>query len=54
MRKVLEIGGLVAGLTLIVFGVVVGVALRNPENTLNSIFGRRAPKTVGSTPLPTA
>ena len=34
--------------------LAIGGALRNPENTLNSIFGRRAPKTVGSTPLPTA
>jgi hypothetical protein len=30
--------------------LAIGGALRNPENTLNSIFGRRAPKTVGSTP----
>jgi hypothetical protein len=58
MRKVLEIGGLVA----IVMGMNgrshvdcpdIGCSLRL-LHPLNSIFGLRAPKTVGSTPLPTA
>jgi hypothetical protein len=59
MASQLALFGIVVGVALLLSGfgfaiLAIGGALRNPENTLNSIFGRRAPKTVGSTPLPTA
>jgi hypothetical protein len=59
MASQLSLFGIVVGVALLLSGfgfaiLAFGGALRNPENSLNSIFGRRAPKTVGSTPLPTA
>ena len=59
MASQLALFGIVVGVALLLSGfgfaiLAIGGALRNPENTLNAIFGRRAPKTVGSTPLPTA
>ena len=59
MAAQLALFGIVVGVALVLSGLgfsilAFGGALRSPENPLNTIFGRRAPKTVGSTPLPTA
>jgi hypothetical protein len=59
MASQLALFGIVVGVALLLSGfgfsiLAFGGALRNPTNPLNVIFGRRAPKTVGSTPLPTA
>jgi hypothetical protein len=50
--------GIVVGIALLLSGIgfavlAIGGALRHPESTLVS-FGRKAPKTVAATPVPTA
>jgi len=59
MASQLSLFGIVVGVALLLSGfgfsiLAIGGALRNRDNSLNSIFGRRVPKTVGPTALPTA
>ena len=59
MASQLALFGIVVGVALLLSGfgfaiLAIGGALRNPENTLNSIFHTRTPKAAGPTPVPTA
>jgi hypothetical protein len=59
MASKLALFGIVVGFALLLAGVgfailAIGGALRNPENALNFVFGKRSPKVAGPTPVPTA
>jgi hypothetical protein len=59
MASQLALFGIVVGVALLLSGfgfliLAIGGALRNPENTLNAIIGKRRPNTAGSTAIPTA
>jgi hypothetical protein len=59
MAGQLALFGIVVGVALLLSGfgfaiLAIGGALRNPENTLNAMFGKHTPKAAGPTPLPTA
>ncbi|HET8894353.1 MAG TPA: hypothetical protein VFM96_09685 [Gaiellaceae bacterium] len=59
MASQLALFGIVVGVALLLSGfgfaiLAVGGALRNPENSLNFVFGARKPKVVGRTAVPTA
>ena len=58
MASQLALFGIVVGVALLLCGLgfailAIGGALRNPENSLNSLFGTRKPKTVIPTVVPT-
>jgi hypothetical protein len=59
MAAQLSLFGIVVGVALLLSGLgfsvlSIGGALRNPENTLNSLFSGRAPKASGPTPVAAA
>lgn len=59
MASQLALFGIVVGVALMLSGfgfaiLAIGGALRNPENTLNAMFGKRTPKVSRPAPLPTA
>jgi hypothetical protein len=59
MASQLALFGLVVGIALLLSGfgfaiLAIGGALRNPENTLGLVFGKRTPKASAPTPVPTA
>jgi len=59
MASKLALFGIVVGFALLLAGVgfailAIGGALRNPENALNFVFGKRSPKAGGASPVPTA
>lgn len=59
MASQLALFGIVVGVALLLSGfgfaiLAIGGALRNPENTLNTMFGKSTPKAPGRTPVPTA
>ena len=59
MASQLALFGIVVGVALLLSGfgfaiLAIGGALRNPENTLNFVFGKRTPKASMPTPVPTA
>jgi hypothetical protein len=59
MASQLALFGIVVGAALLLSGfgfaiLAIGGALRNPENSLNLVFGRRKSKASVSTPVPTA
>jgi hypothetical protein len=59
MASQLALFGIVVGVALLLSGLgfmilAIGGALRNPQNSLNSIFGTRTPKPVAPTAVPTA
>lgn len=59
MASRLGLFGIVVGVALLLAGfgfaiLAIGGALRNPENALHIVFGRRKPKATGRTPVPSA
>ena len=59
MASQLALFGIVVGVALLLSGfgfaiLAIGGALRNPENALNFVFGKRTPKASVPTPVPTA
>jgi hypothetical protein len=59
MASQLGLFGIVVGVALLLSGfgfaiLAIGGALRNPENALNFVFGKRTPKAVGRKAVPTA
>jgi hypothetical protein len=59
MASQLALFGIVVGVALLLSGfgfliLAIGGALRNPENTLNAVLGKRHAKASGPTPVPTA
>jgi hypothetical protein len=59
MASQLAVFGIVVGIALVLSGLgfvilAVGGALRNPDNVLNGVLGKRAPKIVTPTPVPSA
>ena len=59
MASQLALFGIVVGVALLLSGLgfmilAIGGALRNPQNSLNSLFGTRTPKPVVPTAVPTA
>ena len=59
MASQLALFGIVVGVALLLSGLgfmilAIGGALRNPQNSLNSLFGTHTPKTVVPTAVPTA
>jgi hypothetical protein len=59
MATQIALFGIVVGFALLLSGfgfaiLAIGGALRNPENALNAIFGKRSPKAGGANPIPTA
>jgi hypothetical protein len=59
MASQLALFGLVVGVALLLSGfgfaiLAIGGALRNPENTLGLVFGKRTPKASVPNPVPTA
>jgi hypothetical protein len=59
MASQLALFGIVVGVALLLSGfgfaiLAIGGALRNPENALNVVFGKRTPKAAGPTAVPTA
>ena len=59
MASQLALFGIVVGVALLLSGfgfaiLAIGGALRNPENSLNTMFGRKTPKVPGRAPVPTA
>jgi hypothetical protein len=59
MATQIALFGIVVGFALLLSGIgfailAIGGALRNPENVLNALFGKRSPKAGGATPVPTA
>jgi hypothetical protein len=59
MASQLALFGIVVGVALLLSGLgfmilAIGGALRNPQNSLNSLFGSRPPKPVVPTAVPTA
>jgi len=59
MASQLALFGIVTGVALLLSGfgfliLAIGGALRNPENALNAVIGRRASHTGGAAPVPTA
>jgi hypothetical protein len=56
MASQLALFGIVVGVALLLSGfgfsiLAIGGALRNPENALNGVFGKRSPKVSGTTPV---
>ena len=56
MASQLALFGIVVGVALLLSGfgfsiLAIGGALRNPENALNAVFGKRSPKVSGTTPV---
>ena len=56
MASQLALFGIVVGVALLLSGfgfsiLAIGGALRNPENVLNAVFGKRSPKVSGTTPV---
>ena len=56
MASQLALFGIVVGVALLLSGfgfsiLAIGGALRNPENALNTVFGKRSPKAPVSTPV---
>ena len=56
MASQLALFGIVVGVALLLSGfgfsiLAIGGALRNPENALNAVFGKRSPKVAGTTPV---
>jgi hypothetical protein len=56
MASQLALFGIVVGVALLLSGfgfaiLAIGGALRNPENALNGVFGKRSPKASGATPV---
>jgi hypothetical protein len=56
MASQLALFGIVVGVALVLSGfgfsiLAIGGALRNPENALNGVFGKRSPKAPTSTPV---
>ena len=59
MASQLALFVIVVGVALVLSGfgfaiLAIGGALRNPENALNFVFGKRKPRVVGRTAVPTA
>lgn len=59
MASQLALFGIVVGVALLLSGfgfaiLAIGGALRNPENPLNLVFGKRTPKAAAPAPVPTA
>ncbi|HSS54347.1 MAG TPA: hypothetical protein VLK79_06835 [Gaiellales bacterium] len=59
MASQLALFGIVVGVALLLSGLgfmilAIGGALRNPQNSLNGLFGRGTPRAVAPTPVPTA
>ena len=59
MASQLALFGIVVGIALLLSGLgfvilAIGGALRNPENSLNTLLGRRGPKAPGAAALPNA
>jgi hypothetical protein len=59
MASQLALFGIVVGVALLLSGfgfaiLAIGGALRNPDNTLNAMFGKHTPKSAGPNPAPTA
>lgn len=59
MASQLALFGIVVGVALLLSGfgfsiLAIGGALRNPENALNAVFGKRSPKVSGTTPVAAA
>ena len=56
MASQLALFGIVVGVALLLSGfgfaiLALGGALRNPENALNGVLGKRSPKVSGATPV---